>query len=58
MKNAMIRRALTCFAVLAAATPALAQSEPYKVFDTKPVITEGPYEFDELKRQQSAPGVA
>jgi len=26
-----------------AAGPAFAQSEPYKVFDTRPVITEGPY---------------
>ncbi len=40
----MIRRALICsFVLLAAAAPALAQSEPYKVFDTRPVITEGPY---------------
>jgi predicted phosphodiesterase len=29
--------------MLAAAAPAYAQSEPYQVFDTKPVITEGPY---------------
>jgi predicted phosphodiesterase len=27
----------------ASATPVLAQSEPYKVFDTRPVITQGPY---------------
>jgi predicted phosphodiesterase len=37
-------RALIFFAVmLAVAGPARAQSEPYKVFDTRPVITEGPY---------------
>lgn len=30
-------------AVLAMAAPAFAQSEPYKVFETKPVITQGPY---------------
>ena len=36
----MIRRALICsFVILAAAAPALAQSEPYKVYDTRPVIT-------------------
>ena len=29
--------------VLAASVPAWAQSEPYKVFETKPVITQGPY---------------
>ena len=36
---------LTFALALATATPAaaLAQSEPYKVFDTRPVITQGPY---------------
>jgi predicted phosphodiesterase len=34
-------RVLLAAAVLPA--PAFAQSEPYKVYDTKPVITEGPY---------------
>lgn len=29
--------------VLATAAPAYAQSEPYTVYDTRPVITEGPY---------------
>lgn len=29
--------------VLCPAAPVLAQSEPYKVFDTKPVVTQGPY---------------
>lgn len=29
--------------LLAAALPAHAQSDPYKVYDTRPVITEGPY---------------
>ena len=46
----MIRRALVLslicsFALLAAPPPALAQgaAAPYKVYDTRPVITEGPY---------------
>ena len=40
----MIGRAMTYFvAMLAVASPAFAQSEPYKVFDTRPVIMEGPY---------------
>ena len=40
----MIRRALILsVAILAVAAPVLAQSEPYRVFDTRPVITEGPY---------------
>ena len=41
MRNLMVAAA----AALATAVPApaLAQSEPYKVFDTKPVITAGPY---------------
>jgi predicted phosphodiesterase len=40
----MIQRALACFVtVVAVAAPAMAQSEPYRVFDTRPVITEGPY---------------
>jgi len=36
---------LSLVLALAMATPAVAfaQSEPYKVFDTRPVITEGPY---------------
>ena len=38
----MTRRLLLVLLTLAPAT-ALAQSEPYKVFDTKPVITRGPY---------------
>ena len=40
----MIRRALILsVAILAVAAPVLAQSEPYRVFDTRPVIIEGPY---------------
>jgi predicted phosphodiesterase len=40
----MIQRALfLSVALLTAAVPAHAQSEPYTVFDTRPVITEGPY---------------
>ena len=40
----MITRALILTAaILAMAAPAHAQSEPFKVFDTRPVITEGPY---------------
>lgn len=40
----MLPRALILFAaMLALAAPASAQSEPYRVFDTRPVITEGPY---------------
>ncbi len=40
----MIPRVLILFAaMLAWAAPASAQSEPFKVFDTRPVITEGPY---------------
>ena len=40
----MISRAmLLAVVMLAAATPAPAQSEEFKVFDTRPVITEGPY---------------
>jgi predicted phosphodiesterase len=38
----MARHSLLLAAVLLA-TPAFAQSEPYQVFDTRPVITEGPY---------------
>jgi hypothetical protein len=30
-------------AMISVAAPAHAQSEPFKVFDTRPVITEGPY---------------
>ena len=51
MRSAALRRprsGLTLFVLFAVASaifpaPALAQSEPYKVYDTKPVITEGPY---------------
>ena len=40
----MIPRALILFAyLLAVPASASAQSEPYRVFDTRPVITEGPY---------------
>jgi predicted phosphodiesterase len=40
----MIPRALILsLAILAVAVPAHAQSEPFTVFDTRPVITEGPY---------------
>jgi predicted phosphodiesterase len=40
----MISRALILFvAIFAVAAPARAQSDPFKVFDTRPVITEGPY---------------
>jgi len=40
----MISRALVLsVAMLAVAGPGRAQSEPFKVFDTRPVITEGPY---------------
>ena len=40
----MNARALTIsFAILAAAMPLRAQSEPYTVYDTRPVILEGPY---------------
>ncbi len=40
----MIARALILSAAtLTMAAPASAQSEPFKVFDTRPVITEGPY---------------
>ena len=36
-------RAAVAGAVVAIAAPAAAQSQPYKVFDTRPVITQGPY---------------
>lgn len=40
----MIVRSLTfAIGLLTVAAPALAQSEPFKVYDTRPVITEGPY---------------
>ena len=40
----MIRRGLLlAFALLPGAASARAQSEPFRVFDTRPVITEGPY---------------
>ena len=40
----MIHRALILLvAMLSMAAPAQAQSEPFRVFDTRPVITEGPY---------------
>jgi len=40
----MIRRALILSAAMLAATvPMRAQSQPYAVYDTRPVITEGPY---------------
>ena len=39
-----MRSALVAVGLLAlAAPPAFAQSEPYKVYDTRPVITQGPY---------------
>jgi predicted phosphodiesterase len=37
------RLALCLVAVAAIVAPVHAQSEPYKVYDTRPVITEGPY---------------
>jgi predicted phosphodiesterase len=40
----MMRRALVLsLAIVAATTSVRAQSEPYRVYDTRPVITEGPY---------------
>jgi len=40
----MISRTLVLIAaMISVAAPARAQSEPFKVFDTRPVITEGPY---------------
>ena len=40
----MIMRAVVFFvAVFSMAVPVHAQSEPYRVYDTRPVITEGPY---------------
>ena len=38
-----IRTLILSVAMLAVAAQARAQSEPYRVFDTRPVITEGPY---------------
>ncbi|KRB82029.1 FN3 domain-containing metallophosphoesterase family protein [Duganella sp. Root198D2] len=45
MKRTRIVLASVCIglAALAVQGAAIAQSEPYKVFDTRPVITEGPY---------------
>ncbi|WP_162253000.1 FN3 domain-containing metallophosphoesterase family protein [Duganella sp. Root1480D1] len=45
MKRTRIALASLCIglAALAVQGAAVAQSEPYKVFDTRPVITEGPY---------------
>ncbi len=34
---------LVSLSILCPAAPVLAQSEPYKVFDTRPVVTQGPY---------------
>jgi predicted phosphodiesterase len=41
----MLRRipATTVLGLLLIPSPGLAQSEPFKVFDTKPVVTQGPY---------------
>ncbi|MBE0592416.1 MAG: hypothetical protein IH616_08455, partial [Gemmatimonadales bacterium] len=40
----MMRRALVLsLTIVAATTSVRAQSEPYRVYDTRPVITEGPY---------------
>lgn len=36
-------RIILASVLLGASAPALAQSEPFKVYDTRPVITEGPY---------------
>ena len=38
-----MKTALLVIAALPLAPPAFAQSEPYKVFETRPVITQGPY---------------
>ncbi|WP_028102722.1 purple acid phosphatase family protein [Pseudoduganella violaceinigra] len=45
MKSIRIACAATCLGIAALAVQgaASAQSEPYKVFDTRPVITDGPY---------------
>jgi len=45
MKGAQTALASLCIGLAALAVPGMAnaQSEPYKVFDTRPVITEGPY---------------
>ena len=44
-QNSHMRRLMICLTLvcLAVPGPAAAQSEPYRVFDTKPVITQGPY---------------
>ena len=39
----IIRALVLSVAMFTVAAPALAQDESYKVFDTRPVITEGPY---------------
>lgn len=39
----MARLFIAAALAIASAGPAFAQSEPYKVFETKPVITQGPY---------------
>ena len=38
-----LREVILSVGMLAVAAPALAQSEPFTVYDTRPVITEGPY---------------
>ena len=38
-----VLRSIVVSAIVACPTQAYAQSEPYKVFDTRPVITQGPY---------------
>jgi len=45
MKSAQTALASLCLGLAALTAPGIvtAQSEPYKVFDTRPVITEGPY---------------
>src|SRR6185503_455519 len=39
----MSRLFIAAALAIASAGPAFAQSEPYKVFETRPVITQGPY---------------
>jgi predicted phosphodiesterase len=43
VRSACRAAALAILLACALARPASAQSEPYKVFDTRPVITQGPY---------------
>ena len=56
MKNFSVVSAVLAATLCLSAMETFAQSEPYKVFDTRPVITHGPYSSPRAGRRRPSFG--